>query len=210
VSHVALAPVHAPLPWASFDDAPFGSAVSTLEGGRLGRVNRAFGAMIGYAPEELEGQDWREVTHPDDVALSHATVVRPLITGDRRHASARKRYVHRDGHVVHAWITANTLRDENGEVKLWMQMYDLGALTRGAPAPAVTSPVEPGGRVVALARGEDADRDALVVMRSAIRQINSIRAELERPDVCAVPALADSYRRWLADLEAPFRPRVAP
>jgi PAS domain S-box-containing protein len=139
VPHVVLAPVHAQPPWASFDDAPFGSAVSTLDGGRLGRVNRAFGEMIGYAPEELEGQPWREVTHPDDVALSYATVVRPLITGDRRHVSARKRYVHRDGHIVHAWITANTLRDENGEVKLWMQMYDAARAPR-ASASASSSP----------------------------------------------------------------------
>jgi len=47
--------------------------ISRLDGqGRYQFVNDAYARMVGYAPSELEGMDWRPTVHPDDVAKVEA------------------------------------------------------------------------------------------------------------------------------------------
>lgn len=49
-----------------FDDSPVSVAVFD-QAGRLLRVNRAFGAMLGYATDDLIERNIDELVHPDDV-----------------------------------------------------------------------------------------------------------------------------------------------
>lgn len=79
--------------------------------GHFLRVNSAFCAMLGYYPEELEGADCLSITHPEDREESNVHRVKILndpLAGPQR---LSKRYLHRDGHIIWADITALLVRD---------------------------------------------------------------------------------------------------
>jgi len=94
-----------------FESADFGQSL-TLPGGET-YVNPAFAGLLGYTREELAGGDWRQVTHPGDVALSEAAIA-PLLDGERDAVRFTKRYLHRDGSVVWADVSTVVRRDEAG------------------------------------------------------------------------------------------------
>lgn len=89
-----------------FHGAPGLAAVFTHDGRFVAAANE-WEAVLGYDPDELEGHNWREFVHPDDIdstvsqkraaqALDPAGVVR-----------AENRWRHRDGHYIPMhWIAA--------------------------------------------------------------------------------------------------------
>lgn len=97
---------------AAFENAPIGMVVTSLRGGIL-RYNRAFAALLGYTPEQLGTVSWAALTHPDDVGLSQELVTR-LASGEASAGRIQKRYVGKGGRVVHADVSTNLLRDEEG------------------------------------------------------------------------------------------------
>lgn len=97
---------------AFFDHAPLGKSM-TAPDGRLLRVNRAFGHMLGYAVEDMQGVSFREITHPDDLEES-LLCVRSLLAGERDDHAMEKRYLGRDGQVVWTHITTRLHRDGDG------------------------------------------------------------------------------------------------
>ena len=100
----------------AFDNAPIGMKLMSLAPGRTGevlRVNDVFCEMIGYSAQEVLGHGVSLWTHPDDLERELASV-ESMISGERRETSIEKRYVHRDGHVVHAWLHTAVIEDERG------------------------------------------------------------------------------------------------
>ena len=97
---------------ATFESAPVGIVRTDLEG-RLTSVNRRFADMLGYAPAELAGLHFRDITLPDDVAASTATVT-ALQSESASVTRVEKRYRRRDGGVVWGAVTLTLLRDEAG------------------------------------------------------------------------------------------------
>ncbi len=97
----------------SFDDAPIGMALVSLEGRWL-RVNQAVCAIVGYSHEELLATDFQTITHPDDLGADLAYVSQ-LLEGEISHYEMEKRYFHHAGHVVHALLTVSLVRDEHGQ-----------------------------------------------------------------------------------------------
>jgi PAS domain S-box-containing protein len=109
---------------AAFDEAPIGSALISLHG-RYTRVNRALCAMTGYDSQELLGKHFTDLTHPDDRAHD-AEPFTALLDGrlDRHHIE--KRYLHRDGHAIHARVAVTAIYDEAGRVfQLFTQVEDV-------------------------------------------------------------------------------------
>lgn len=98
---------------AAFDNSPIGMSVTAPEG-RLIRVNRALGEMLGYTPAELAHADWTSLTHPDDVEPTWA-LVRRLVSGQASSGRLEKRFLARDGRVVWANLSSSLLRDEEGK-----------------------------------------------------------------------------------------------
>lgn len=98
----------------AFLAAPVGVVVGDT-GGRFVAANRAYGDMLGYAPEELVGRSFREFTHPDDVAADEQAL-RELVAGERTSLVRNKRNLRRDGSTV--WVqlsVAATERPRTGE-----------------------------------------------------------------------------------------------
>ena len=98
---------------ATFEHAPAGIAIVGPDGHFL-EINQAWTAITGYAPAELIGRSFADITHPDDLAPDLARV-RELLDRKQRAYRIPKRYLHRDGHEVPVDLWCTIVRDEAGE-----------------------------------------------------------------------------------------------
>ncbi len=96
----------------AIDLAPIG-LILVAPDGRFVRVNQAFCEMIGYLEEELLQLRFQEVTHPDDHPIDEA-IVEDLMSGNGDQGGIEKRYVAKDGRIVHVILTTALLRDDLG------------------------------------------------------------------------------------------------
>lgn len=89
--------------------APIGMAMVSLQGTFL-MVNNALCQMLGYAASELERMTFQEITYAEDldVDLLH---VASLIDGLTSSYRMEKRYVHKDGRIVHVQLDVVLIRD---------------------------------------------------------------------------------------------------
>jgi len=99
---------------AAFEHTAVGVMHADREG-RLLRVNRRFADMLGYAPDELVGRLFQDITHPDDMQ-QNLDLFLAIRAGRRNEYHMEKRYLHRDGHPVWAALTASSVRTGTGEV----------------------------------------------------------------------------------------------
>lgn len=109
-----------------FNTAASGIALLDTAGNYL-RVNDAFCKMIGYSRQQLEKMNWRDITHPDDKALT-TRMINDLLEGDSLHP-VEKRYVHRDGHVVWALLNVGLNTGSDGKPLNYVaQMQDISEM----------------------------------------------------------------------------------
>jgi PAS domain S-box-containing protein len=94
-----------------FDNAAVGLNVARLDGS-FTEVNDGFCAFLGYTRDELLTLQVRDITHPDDVALTQDYIDDILRQVQRGHVE--KRYVRKDGTVVHGLLSASVVRDSEG------------------------------------------------------------------------------------------------
>ncbi|MCW2678181.1 MAG: domain S-box-containing protein/diguanylate cyclase protein [Modestobacter sp.] len=96
----------------AFDSAPVALAVMTPDGHWAG-VNQALCDLLGYPAEQLLGETYQSLTHPDDLGLDEEAVALLLSEGGRG-PSIEKRYRHADGHMIWVRVTATLFRDADG------------------------------------------------------------------------------------------------
>lgn len=95
-----------------FDNAPIGKSMTSPDGELL-RINKAFASIVGYSVEELQNINFKEITHPDDVAES-VKCIRELKEGKKDEWLMEKRYIAKDGRIVWTFVTTRLQRDEKG------------------------------------------------------------------------------------------------
>jgi PAS domain S-box-containing protein len=93
---------------AIFEQAAIGVAQVETATGRFVRVNQRYCDIIGYSREELEGLDFRAITHPDDVALGVRELER-LQRTEMHETSFEKRYLRKDGTPVWVNLTVSAM-----------------------------------------------------------------------------------------------------
>jgi diguanylate cyclase (GGDEF)-like protein/PAS domain S-box-containing protein len=97
----------------SFDLAPIGMAIATLEG-KFVQVNQVLSKVLGYTSQELRDRTWADVTHPDDlpacVFLNHQ-----LHQGEMTNFQIENRYLAKDGSIVYALLNIVLVRDSKGQ-----------------------------------------------------------------------------------------------
>ncbi|GAB6165030.1 hypothetical protein JCM19992_10300 [Thermostilla marina] len=81
-----------------FERAAIGLVLADFDG-RFVRVNRTFAEWLGYTPEELEGRQIAEFSHPDDV-VREIKEFTTLVTGEKDSIVFEKRYRHKDGRML--------------------------------------------------------------------------------------------------------------
>jgi PAS domain S-box-containing protein len=95
-----------------------GMCISNTQG-QFVQVNQRFCQITGYAPQELLGHSFVEITHPDDVAIDMDQVQR-LMQGQCDSYAIEKRYICKDGTVIWINLTVSLMRTPAGEPQQFM------------------------------------------------------------------------------------------
>ena len=101
----------------AFDNAPIGMSMIGLVGETRGhylRANDAFCRMLGYDAHEIPSLSLAALTHVDDVERDTELFQR-ILDGETRSVAFEKRFRHRDGRTVFAWLTSAVAQDAQGE-----------------------------------------------------------------------------------------------
>lgn len=103
-----------------FFDLPFlGMAVSSPHDKRWLQVNDRLCDILGYSREELLRMTWAEMTPPGDLERN-VELFDELLAGQRNGYLMAKRFLRKDGRIVHAEIDVKALREADGRVR---QLY---------------------------------------------------------------------------------------
>jgi len=111
---------------AAMEHAPNGMALVELDG-RFRDVNPALCALVGYSEQELLGQTFQRITHPDDLDADLANVER-LLRGADDSYTMEKRYITKSGSVVWVLLAVSCVRHDDGRPAYFIaQMQDITA-----------------------------------------------------------------------------------
>jgi PAS domain S-box-containing protein len=95
-----------------FHQSTIGQAILLLDG-RMGTVNDAYGQMLGYAPEELDGRSIDALTPPEYQA-DDARLRAGLFAGAYQSYERTKTLIHADGHLVDVRMGVRLVHDADG------------------------------------------------------------------------------------------------
>ena len=110
----------------AFEHAAIGMALVGINGQWL-KVNRALCQILGYTAAELNATTFQEITHPEDLSANVQTL-RQLLAGEMETCQMEKRYLHKDGRVIWAFLSISLVRDDFGlPVHLISQIQDISA-----------------------------------------------------------------------------------
>jgi PAS domain S-box-containing protein len=99
---------------AFFEEASVGMATTSPSKGWL-EVNDALCGMLGYSRDELAELTWAELTHPDDLGLD-VTQFERMVRGQIDGCALDKRFVRKDGGIIHTHLVVHAVRDADGGV----------------------------------------------------------------------------------------------
>mgnify|MGYP006286847295 CR=1 FL=1 len=102
----------------TFEQAAVGICL-TDPSGRLIRMNRRYGEMMGYDAETLSRMTFQELTHPDDLAADLEQSQR-LLDGEIETYSLEKRYIRGDGTTIWGDLTVSLVRESDGSPKYFI------------------------------------------------------------------------------------------
>lgn len=110
-----------------FEASFIGMAILSLDGKWI-RVNKYLCNMLGYSQSELVARSFNDVTYPEDKSLG-LTKIDEMLSGKIDSFEIQKRYVHRDGRVIHCLLNSSILKHLDGRPKyLVSQMKDITGL----------------------------------------------------------------------------------
>jgi PAS domain S-box-containing protein len=98
---------------AAFSHSAIGVALVSLNGRWL-QVNDAVCRILGYSEPELLATTFQTVTHPEDLDANSVLLHRAL-AGEISHYEMDKRYIHKDGRIIWAQLTAALVRNALNE-----------------------------------------------------------------------------------------------
>lgn len=105
-----------------FDLPVIGVAVTSLDKGWV-EVNSRLCEILGYPREELVLKTWTELTHPDDLAADVAQFEK-VLAGQSDGYSMEKRFIRKDGAIIHAFIAAQCVRKADGAIDYFVALVE--------------------------------------------------------------------------------------
>jgi PAS domain S-box-containing protein len=94
----------------AFEHSGIGMALVGLDGRWL-RSNPEVRRILGYSEEELQSGCFQDLTYPEDLPRDLRDYERAL-RGEIDNYEMEKRYIHKDGHIVPAYLSVSVVRDE--------------------------------------------------------------------------------------------------
>ena len=105
-----------------YDLGMVGLSISSPEKGWVD-VNDRLCEMLGYTREELLAKTWYEMTHPDDLAAEVEQFER-MTAGEVDCHRMEKRFMRKDGAVLHVSISVKCLRSSDGSLEEFVALID--------------------------------------------------------------------------------------
>lgn len=105
-----------------FETDLIGMAVTSLEKGWV-HVNDRLCDILGYPRVELIQKTWVDVTHPDDIQQD-VTYFNTLLDGTANGYEMDKRFIRKDGQIIHAHIVVRTMRSSDGRLDHFLALVD--------------------------------------------------------------------------------------
>jgi PAS domain S-box-containing protein len=108
----------------AFTHSAIGMALVSLDGHFL-QVNGALCRILGYSETELRSTKFQSLTVPEDLAVNLA-YTHQAIAGEISHYELEKRYIHKDGRIIWALLTAALVRDTSNKPLYFVsQIHDI-------------------------------------------------------------------------------------
>jgi PAS domain S-box-containing protein len=96
----------------AFENAAIGATMVDFKG-RFLRVNSAFCGLLGYTEDEIMTKTFSDITHPEDMEIG-INRLKSLAAGEYDRTTFEKRYICKDGRVIHTIISPSLIRDADG------------------------------------------------------------------------------------------------
>ena len=97
-----------------FNNSNIGITISTSEKLYV-RANKKFCDIVGYSEEELQKKLWSDITYSDDIGVE-LPFFNKFLSGEQDAFEMDKRYIHKNGGVVHAQLLASCFRNSDGSI----------------------------------------------------------------------------------------------
>ena len=89
-------------------------------------INSKLCSLFGYSEEELRQKSWTELTHPEDLQ-KNIELFEQLQRGEIDQYCMEKRYIRKDGSILHAQLLIHSMLDEAGKLeKVVAMVQDIG------------------------------------------------------------------------------------
>ena len=105
-----------------FEAGLVGMAI-TVPDKHWGKFNQRLAEMLGYSPQQMQSLTWSELTHVDDLAADEAQFKR-VVAGETDGYAMDKRFVRKDGTVLHAAIAVRCERDAQGQAQRFFAIVE--------------------------------------------------------------------------------------
>ncbi|MBW4659505.1 MAG: PAS domain S-box protein [Drouetiella hepatica Uher 2000/2452] len=118
----------------AFVSSAFGISIRSMTGRYL-QVNPALCKMLGYTEAELLNLTYRDLTHPNDLAIDPNNTIRKLVTGEIDCYELEKRFLHKEGQIIWGLISMSIVRDlEQHPLYFVTQVQDISDRKRAEAA----------------------------------------------------------------------------
>lgn len=114
---------------AAFEHSPVGFALLSVDGYFL-ETNAALERLLGFARDEFLTTKLERLTHPEDRFIDAADY-QAALNGAQEHYQVEKRYVRKDGGIVHILLNMSLIRSDTSDPAYFVaQLVDLSAQKR--------------------------------------------------------------------------------
>jgi len=125
-------------------------------------VNSVLCEMLGYSKAELLHKTWLELTHPADIAANQAQLNR-VLANEIDGFTLEKRFIHRDGAIIHAELVVQCLRHPDRSVNYFVVLvFDITARKRTEAAEREERRLAEALRDTAIALNSSLELDAVL------------------------------------------------
>lgn len=101
-----------------FDNAPIGMALIS-QNGQILKVNQTLCKILGYSKDELLLMQYQHITHPDDLN-NDFRCIEAMIKGEIDSFQFKKRYYHKNGHLIWAELSISHVKDSKGNINYFI------------------------------------------------------------------------------------------